>query len=96
MEAAVNKGYVLQIGWLDLKKIIKRIAGGDKRTVEAYRQHLLDFEFLKPYAPSLEAKMKDVRSGKIHVFTINLMMLPYAQTRLDEIIQSRKVIATRK
>ena len=96
MEAVVKKGYLRQIGWFDLKKIIKRIAGGDRRTVEAYRQHLIDFEFLKPYAPSLEAKMKDVRAGKVHVFDINLMMLPYAQTRLDEIVQARKVIAERK
>ena len=86
MEAVVKDGCIHRVPWPTLKKIIKRVAGGDKRTVEAYREHLQDFQFLKV--------LQTVSTTPI--FEINLMMLPYAQTRLDEIVQARKVIAERK
>ena len=89
MEAVVKAGYIRQIPWSHLRKFIKKVAGGDKRTIEAYREHLLDFDFVKPGSPSLKVE-------KIRVFDINLMMLPYAQTRLDEIMNAEKVIVERK
>ena len=86
MEAVVKANFIQRVPWPALKKIIKRVAGGDRRTVEAYREHLQDFEFLKI--------LQTISSTPI--FEVNLMKLPYAQTRLDEIVQARKVIAERK
>ncbi len=63
------------------KKIIKRVAGGDRRTVNAYRKHLVDFEFLK-----------ELQTDVVPVFEIDLMKLPYAQTRLDERIRVEKQV----
>ena len=86
MEAVVKADFIQRIPWPALKKIIKRVAGGDRRTVDAYREHLQDFQFLK-----------ELRTVSVTpIFDINLMKLPYAQTRLDEIVQARKVIAERK
>jgi hypothetical protein len=85
MEAVVKAGFIKQIPWTRLRKIIKLVAGGDQRTLAAYREHLVDFGFLK-----------DLQTEKIPVFEINLLKLDYAQTRLDEIVQARKVIAERK
>ena len=96
MEAVVKAGYVKQIDWWNLRKFIKKIAGGDRRTLEAYREHLLDFEFLEAHAVSFDSRLRKSSGGGILTFNINLMMLPYAQTRLDEIVQARKVIAERK
>jgi hypothetical protein len=82
METVVKEGFLKQISWPALKKIIKRVAGGDRRTVNAYREHLVDFEFLK-----------ELQTDVVPVFEIDLMKLPYAQTRLDERIQvENKVI----
>ncbi|NIU39506.1 hypothetical protein GWN65_05960 [Candidatus Bathyarchaeota archaeon] len=63
------------------KKIIKRVAGCDRRTVRAYRKHLADFEFLK-----------ELQTDVVPVFEIDLMKLPYAQTRLDERIRVEKQV----
>ena len=89
MEAVVKAGYLQKISWQTLRKFIKKIAGGDKRTVDAYREHLVDFEFMKPFPPS-------TNPGKARLYTIDLMKLPYAQTRLDEIMNAEKVIVERK
>jgi len=93
MEAVVKAGFIKQIDWWNLRKFIKKIAGGDRRTLEAYREHLLDFEFLEAHAVSFDSRLRKSSGGGILTFNINLMMLPYAQTRLDEIIQyEQKVI----
>jgi hypothetical protein len=96
MEAVVKANFVKRIDWWTLRKFIKRIAGGDKRTVEAYREHLLDFEFIKPHAASTEAMLKDIQARTHLIFEINLLKLPYAQTRLDEIIQYEKKVMQEK
>lgn len=85
MEAVVKAGFLKQISWPALKKIIKRVAGGDRRTVNAYREHLVDFEFLK-----------ELQTDVVPVFEIDLMKLPYAQTRLDEPIrmENRVIVET--
>jgi hypothetical protein len=86
MEAVVKAGFIKQIPWPALRKIIKRVAGGDKRTLKAYREHLVDFEFLK-----------ELQTEVIPVFEINLVKLDYAQTSLDEILSlEKKVIAEEK
>jgi hypothetical protein len=83
MEAVVKTGFIKQIAWPALRKIIKRVAGGDKRTVRAYREHLVDFGFLK-----------ELQTEVIPIFEINLVKLNYAQTRLDKAIRlEKKVIA---
>jgi len=79
MEAVVKAGFVQKIPWNQLKVIIKCVAGGDKRTLNAYREHLVDFGFLK-----------DLKRTVTPVFEVNITKLPYAQTRLDE---ARMVIA---
>lgn len=81
MEAVVKSGFLKQISWPALRKIIKRIAGGDQRTVRAYREHLVDFGFLK-----------QLQTEVIPVFEIDLLKLPYAQTRLDEIMKAERVM----
>ena len=85
MEAVVKAGFLKQISWPALKKIIKRVAGGDRRTANAYREHLVDFEFLK-----------ELQTDVVPVFEIDLMKLPYAQTRLDEPIrmENRVIVET--
>ena len=85
METVVKAGFLKQISWPALKKIIKRAAGGDKRTVRAYREHLVDFEFLQ-----------ELRTEVFPVFEIDVMKLPYAQTRLDERIrvENRVIVET--
>ena len=85
MEAVVKAGFIKQVPKRQLVRIIKRVAGGDKRTVEAYLEHLVDFEFLE-----------DLHRRTVPIYEINLVKLDYAQTRLDELVQSRKVIAERK
>lgn len=57
------------------------MAGGDRRTVNAYREHLVDFEFLK-----------ELQTDVVPVFEIDLMKLPYAQTCLDERIRVEKPV----
>ncbi|NIO37025.1 hypothetical protein GTO27_04910 [Candidatus Bathyarchaeota archaeon] len=79
MAAVVHAGFLKQISWPALKKVIKRVAGGDRRTVNAYREHLVDFEFLQ-----------ELQTDVVPVFEIDLMKLPYAQTRLDERIRVEK------
>jgi hypothetical protein len=79
MEAVVKEGFLKQISWPALRKIIKRVAGGDKRTLKAYREHLVDFEFLK-----------ELQTEVIPVFEINLVKLDYAQISLDEAFQLEK------
>jgi hypothetical protein len=85
MEAVIKAGFIKQIPWPALRKIIKRIAGGDKRTLKAYREHLVDFEFLK-----------ELQTEVIPVFEINLLKLDYAQTSLDEIFQLEKRVIRKK
>jgi hypothetical protein len=85
MEAVVKAGFIKQIPWTRLRKIIKLVAGGDQRTLAAYREHLVDFGFLK-----------DLQTEKIPVFEINLMKLPYAQTRLDDVIRLEKRVIVEK
>ena len=72
----MQAGFLKQISWPALKKIIKRVAGGDLRTVNAYREHLVDFEFLE-----------ELQTDVVPVFEIDVMKLPYAQTRFDERIR---------
>lgn len=85
MEAVVKEGFIKHIPWPALRKIIKRVAGGDKRTLKAYREHLVDFEFLK-----------ELQTEVIPVFEVNLMKLDYAQTSLDEVIRLEKRVMTEK
>jgi hypothetical protein len=85
MEAVVREGCIKQISWPALRKIIKRVAGGDKRTLKAYREHLVDFEFLK-----------ELQTEVIPVFEINLVKLDYAQTSLDEVVRLEKRVIAEK
>ena len=85
MEAVVSAGFLKQIPWPALRRIIKRVAGGDARTVRAYRGHLVDFDFLR-----------ELHTEVVPVFEVNLMKLDYAQTRLDELVQARRVIVESK
>jgi hypothetical protein len=85
MEAVVKAGFIKQVSWPALRKIIKRVAGGDKRTLRAYREHLVDFGFLK-----------DLQTEVIPVFEINLVKLDYAQTCLDEALRLEKRVIAEK
>jgi hypothetical protein len=81
MEAVIKDGFIKQISRPALRKIIKRVAGGDKRTLKAYREHLVDFEFLK-----------ELPTEVTPIFEINLVKLNYAQTSLDEVVSTRKPV----
>ena len=93
MEAVVGSGFTYQIPWIKLKTFIKKVAGGDPRTLKNYREHLLEFGFVEIANPPTIKEMLSHITGRTHpIFQINLLKLPYAQTRLDEIIQAKKVI----
>lgn len=83
MKAVIDADHVTHVSKSVLVKIIKRVAGGDPRTVKAYLEHLVDFEFL-------------MKQSRVPVYRINLLKLDYAQTRLDEPVHVDKMIVEEK
>lgn len=89
MEAAVKEGFVNQIPWCQLRRIVEKVAGGDPRTVSRYLKHLLDFGFVEPVLnQSIDELINQIERKNKGNFQIDLLKLPYPQTRLDAIVQA--------
>jgi hypothetical protein len=77
LEEIIREGFMNQINWFSLRIIIKRVKGGDPRTLKNWRNNLLDLGYIEcthselfkvnltRYSGALEKVVKSVGQKKL-------------------------------